>query len=113
MACVAWNESSLQRYQFSKTKTKAMVVNAKSSLKAIQDTNKLFMNKNQIQYSEEEVHLSVVRTPDNKATLTVKHRIDSATGAAYVLLGAGFHGLTGLHLKDNYTIRLLYAENIL
>ena len=105
---VAQDDANNHRYGFSSAKTKVQIVNNKPH-----EIVSLSLNKEPIEISLQETHLGVQRTPDGKASATVKERIKSARRTAYSLMGAGLHGLNGTgpkvakHLIDVYVTPVL------
>ena len=95
MANLAYAESSRERFQYSITKSKAMIftkTNRKDFL-----TYPIKMDQAEVEYSEEETHLGLVRTPGNKASDAVQDRIQKARGATYLYLRYGLQSFNGLH----------------
>ncbi len=90
----AEQKAARERYQFSTTKTKTVVIK-KSSKKVSKDIN-LELNGNQLDISDAEAHLGIQRTKTTKNTETVTSSIQSAKRAAYALMCDGFCGLNGI-----------------
>lgn len=111
-------DSSKERYSFSTTKTKIMVVN--NSNRAWSDYPIWELGDKYIDISNSEVHLGITRTPDSKANSTVQLNIQKARRTGFALMGAGVYGLNGLHIRTNLKIfnsyqlpRLLYGLEVM
>ena len=104
----AQRDSENQRYSFSTTKTKVMVVNPDKTTKAQLSTFPISIQSSPIEQSDEEVHLGVIRTPDGKATATVQSRITVARRATYAMMGAGLHGVNGLNPSISFRLIKTY-----
>jgi hypothetical protein len=113
---IAEADSINQRYLYSTTKSKVMIVNPNPVVKEQLKTFPVNLLQSPLEESVEETHLSVQRVPDDRATKTVSARITSSRRAMYAMMGAGLHGLNGLNpvvsnrLLDTYIVpRLLYG----
>ena len=119
MTDLAAYDASRERYTFSLTKTKVMVINCPN--KAWSESSSVWkLGDNPITVSNSEVHLGITRTSDGKASSTVNANIQKARRAGFSLMGAGVYGLNGLHIRTNLKIfnsyqmsRLLYGLEVL
>ena len=101
MAHIAADEASIQRYQYSSSKSKVMLT-GKADSKPIE------MNTRTVEYSIVESHLGIKRTNDTKTNEAVQDRIKAAQRSAYALLGAGMYGMQGLHPKTTLKLIMSY-----
>ena len=101
MAHTAADEASIQRYQYSSSKSKVMLT-GKADPKPIE------MNTRTVEYSILESHLGIKRTNDTKTNEAVQDRIKAAQRSAYALLGAGMYGMQGLHPKTTLKLIMSY-----
>ena len=107
--CIAETDSNMQRYRFNPRKTKVIIINKPKN----QPDPEIKLYNSPLEISQQERHLGIERTPDGKATATVKDRIKSSRRATYSLMGAGLHGLNGigpkvsLHMIELYIIPIL------
>ena len=85
MAEVAWIESTQERFQYSATKSKAMIFQKNPRKQA--NMQPIIMNEAEIEYSTEETHLGIIHTPDVKCRVAAEERIQKARKSAYMLLG--------------------------
>lgn len=88
---VAEHNAKLNRYIFSTTKSKVILVNGHDSAKLA-----LSFNDKEIEYSGTETHLGLIRTADGKAKQAVKARIQIGRRTANALMGAGLYGVNGV-----------------
>jgi hypothetical protein len=117
---IAEHDASCERYEFSVAKTKIMVMNACVPQTVWDDLNLWHLNERNLSASEQETHLGVERIPNGRAVKAVEHNIQRARRAAYALMGAGMHGVNGLHIRLNLKLwncyvlpRLLYGLEVL
>ena len=105
------NEAQLdaaeERYLFSSTKTKAIAPSIKVASQT-PDAN-LCLNRKNLEVTQQETHLGIVRTRNLKNTPTIQNRISSARRTAYSLMGAGLHGLNGINPKTSKQLWDLYV----
>jgi hypothetical protein len=92
---LAKQDANMERYEFSSTKTKTVIVNMSLTPEEASQSMPLLLNSSAIDYSKSETHLGIQRSDDGKATETVNNRINTARRAAYALMGAGLHGMNG------------------
>ena len=102
MAELAWIESTQERFQYSATKSKAMIFQKNQRKQA--NMQPIIMNEAEIEYSTEETHLGIIRTPDAKCIVAAEERIQKARKSAYMLLGRNFEGINGLHPATSLNI---------
>ena len=101
MAHIASDEASIQRYQYSSSKSKVMLT-GKADSKPIE------MNTRAVEYSTIESHHGIKRTNEAKTNEAVQDRIKAAQRSAYALLGAGMYGMQGLHPKTTLKLIMSY-----
>ena len=94
---IAEVDATMERYQFSKTKSKVMVFGKPSHTKMWHDDPTWTLNGENLGVAQEEVHLGLTRTPCNKATRMVQENIKKARRSAYSLMNAGLYGMNGVH----------------
>ena len=104
MMNLAVNDTDMERYQFNTKKSKVMVLNSRTPHETWQQQQLWTLSKNQIDVSDQEVHLGITRTPDCKSSATVASNIKRARRSLYATMGAGMHGLNGLHPKVSVKI---------
>ena len=102
MTELAWLESTKERFEYSTSKSKAMVFTKKQ-----EPVNPgLLMNNQVVELSTKETHLGIVRTNDNRANEAVQERIKTT----YALLGTGIYGINCLHPKVSLRILETYVQ---
>ena len=97
MLQIAHQDSCNQRYIFSSTKSKIMIVNPNQKAKQQLESFPVNLANKTIEESTEETHLGIQRVPSDKATPTIEARIKTARRAMFAMMGAGLHGLNGLN----------------
>ena len=106
MTELAWLESTKERFEYSTSKSKAMVFTKKR-----EPVNPgLLMNNQVVELSTKETHLGIVRTNDNRANEAVQERIKTARKTTYALLGTGIYGINCLHPKVSLRILETYVQ---
>ena len=113
MLKIAEVDASQERYQFSNSKTKVMIFNSKIPVDAWNKGPGWTLGDAQLEVSEEETHLGLIRVPDDKTTKTVEANIRKARRASYSLMSAGMYGLNGVHPKVGLKLWQTYALPIL
>ena len=93
---VAQDEANRERYEFSATKTKAMLCNSNLPVPEAESLMPIQLNGTPLQYTSQETHLGQERAINGKPTATVAARIQTGRRTAYALMGAGLHGLNGV-----------------
>ena len=103
MTELAWLESTKKRFEYSTSKSKAMVFTKKQ-----ESVNPgLLMNNQKVELSTKETHLGIVRTNHNRANEAVQERIKKTT---YALLGTGIYSINCLHPKVTLRILETYVQ---
>jgi hypothetical protein len=98
MVNVAAGDSHRERYQFSKTKTKIMTVNSKGATGPLVSTGRWELENNPIEVVQKQDHLGITRQHDpSQLSPIVMDRITLGRRSSYAFMGAGMHGLNGLH----------------
>ena len=97
MLDIAAHDASCERYQFSSTKTKIMVLNNRRPPKTWDSGDWWRMAGKQIDVSSQEKHLGLMREPIDTASATVAANINKARRCSYSLMGAGMYGMNGNH----------------
>jgi hypothetical protein len=80
----------------------------------------MYLGDTPLEIVDTQLHLGIVRTADGKANATVEKNIKTARRTSYALMGAGLHGLNGLHpsacmkIWDTYVLPILtYGLDVL
>lgn len=87
-------DAERERFSFSKTKTRSMVVSKGAKNTHPEPSAKL--QGTVIEKSSNETHLGITRTEDGTNGVTVSNRIKTARRTSYELMGAGLHGINGV-----------------
>ena len=92
------------RYVFSETKSKVMKVGEQAAMLPLK------FNNTNIEYSQKETHLGLIRTPDGKAGQAVAERIQIGRRTANALMGAGLHGINGISPHTSKMLISTYVD---
>ena len=98
---IAVHDAHKERYDFSETKTKVMVMNNKTMAHAWGQMQLWQIDGRKLEVTSEETHLGIQRMDNCKASKSVGSNIQKARRSAYAMMGAGMHGINGLHIKVN------------
>ena len=105
------NEAQLnatrERSTFSKTKTKTM--DTKYPDPNSTRHTKILLNDVELEHSDAEKHLGLIRKPSTENDQTIADRVVTARRTAYSLMGAGLHGLHGVGPEVGRHIYLIYV----
>ena len=93
MALLAWEESKMERFLYSTTKTKYMIFDPRPK----QNINEIEMGDKVINKSKMETHVGIVRTEDTKSETTIHERIKAGRRTWYSLMGTGPTEHIGVH----------------
>jgi hypothetical protein len=117
---IATFDACRERYEFSSTKTKVMVVNSRVKTNTWDTLSLWEMNGRVLDVTNMETHLGIERMDNGRATKAVECNIQKARRASYSLLGAGMYGINGLHVRVNLRLwncyvlpRLTYGLEVL
>jgi hypothetical protein len=98
MLNVASQDSNRERYQFSRTKTKVMYVNGKPLQSPLVGTGRWDIEGAPLEVVTRQEHLGIGREADpSKTSKFIAERIKLGRRSTYAFMGAGVHGLNGLH----------------
>ena len=120
MLNLAIHDAHRERYEFSATKSKVMVINSKTKSPLWESLSLWEIDGRKLEVSDQETHLGIQRLNNGKATKSVEHNIQKARRASYALVGVGMHGVNGLHVRVNLHLwncyvmpRLTYGLEVL
>ena len=107
---VAQDDANRERFQYSESKTKAILVNDKSKLTPdiLTQAQPLMLNGQALNYVSQEKHLGIERTSTATASATIKARIQTGRKIAFMIMGAGFYGLNGISPEVSIHIINIY-----
>lgn len=97
MLTIAELDAERERFDYSTTKTAVVTFNSTLKCSALESCSWLKLNGETLQVSDKETHLGIQRTPDGKASESVKVNMQKANRTLYALQVIGMHGLNGLH----------------
>ena len=103
------HDASCERYQFSSTITKIMVLSNRRPPETWASGDWWRMAGKQIDVSSQEKHLGLMREPIDTASATVAANIKKARRCAYSLMGAGMYGMNGIHPEVSIHLWNVYA----
>jgi hypothetical protein len=117
MLNAAAQDSHRERYQFSKSKTKVMTVNIKAPSGPLISTGRWELESAPLEVVCKQDHLGLVRESDPaRVESLMAERVQLGRRSTYAFMGAGFHGLNGLHplasnrIWDTYVLpRLIHS----
>ena len=120
MLNIGHGDSRRERYDYSGPKTKLTVFTKTKWAKAPTELTQMYLGDTPLELVDTQLHLGIVRTADGKANATVEKNIKTARRTSYALMGAGLHGLNGLHpsacmkIWDTYVLPILtYGLDVL
>jgi hypothetical protein len=109
-----------ERYEYSATKSKIMVVNNNTKSRSWTSASPWELDGRILEVTEQETHLGIQRTSNGRAQKSVESNIQRARRASYALVGIGLHGINGLHIRVNLQLwncyilpRLVYGLEVL
>ena len=110
MLHVANNYASAHRYNIHPVKSVVTVFGSKPNREYWKDESPWEIDGQTLQVSDCSTHLGVTRyaTDRNPASAHLVDKLSVGRRALYALLGAGLHGLNGLHPKVSYHIYSIY-----
>ena len=110
---LAVRDSCNQRYSYSSSKSKVMIANPNTVSKTQLEMFPIHLLEEELNQTENEVHLGLHRNPKDKASQTIKAKITCCRRATNAMMGAGLHGFNGLNpsvsmkLIETYIIPIL------
>ena len=103
---MARDNSDKDRYIYNKTKSKVMLAGCRNGM----EDPVLFFGDVNIESTQEEKHLGIVRTADGSSNKAVQERIQAGRRAAYSLMGVGFHGTNGVSAEVSRVLVSVFVE---
>ena len=110
---IAQTDAALERYQYSKAKSKVMVFGSTASVNIWKEDPPWILRGNTLDVSAEETHLGLIRTPKDTVTKLVQDNIKKARRSAYSLMSAGMYGINGVHPRESIKLWQTFALPVL
>jgi hypothetical protein len=110
MLNIAAKDSHRERYKFSQSKTKIMTVNSKGISGPTVDTGRWVLEGSPVEVVSKQEHLGISRQSVLTCTTPlVMDRIQLGRRSTYAFMGAGMHGLNGLHPMATHRLWSTYV----
>ena len=110
---IAEIDAAMERYQYSKAKTKIMVFGKTAAVRPWSDEPPWVLQDSPLEVSKQETHLGLTRTPTDNISQMVDQNVKKARRSAYSLMSTGMYGMNGVHPEVGIKLWQTYALPVL